>query len=107
MKMTNKTEKATISADDFEYLLAYANIVACDDKVIFESKHENNKDKIDKIIQENHLTNLSQEQFMEIANQISPIVHTKKKIRENKINNFVNMTTEEVVKLSGPCKCPK
>ena len=66
--MINKTEEITISSDDFEYLLAYARIVAYDNAVVFESKHESNKDKIDKIIQKNNLTNLSQDQFMEIAN---------------------------------------
>ena len=98
--MTNKTEKTIISSDDFEYLLAYARIVAYDNAVVFEAKHESNRDKIDKIIQKNNLTNLSQDQFMEIANQVSPIVHAKKKIRENKVNNFKNMTTEEIAKLS-------
>jgi hypothetical protein len=36
--MTNKTEKTIISADDFEYLLAYARIAAYDNAVVFEAK---------------------------------------------------------------------
>ena len=98
--MTNKIEKTTISADDFEYLFAYASITAYDTAVVFEAKHESDKDKIDKIIQKYNLTNLSPDQFLEIANKTAPIVHTRKKIRENKINNFKNMTTEEIAKLS-------
>ena len=78
--------------------MAYARIAVYDNAVVFEAKHESNKDKIDKIIQKNNLTNLSQDQFMEIANQVPPIVHAKKKIRENKVNNFKNMTTEEIAK---------
>ncbi len=98
--MTNKTEKTVISVDDLEYLLAYASVFIDDDVLVFEAKYESDKDKIDKIIQKNNLTNLSPDQFQKIANPTARIVHANKKIRENKVNNFKNMTTEEIAKLS-------
>ena len=88
-----------MNSDDFEYLITYSHIMAENDMVVFVPKCKDYSDGIDKIIQKNSLHNLSVQDFTAIHQQVNPILQTKKKLREKKIDDFKNMSPKEIAQL--------
>ena len=88
-----------MNSDDFEYLITYSHIMAENDMVVFVPKCKDYSDGIDKIIPKNSLHNLSVQDFTAIHQQVNPILQTKKKLREKKIDDFKNMSPKEIAQL--------
>ncbi len=89
-----------MNSDDFEYLLMYTRMTLEGDRVVFVPFNGVDKTIVDKLVQKNSLDNISAEQFMKLANQLYPIIQTKKKLREKKISDFKNMSSEDAAQLS-------
>ncbi len=90
-----------MNIEDFENLISYSKITGNQDNgLVSFAAYKGRESIISEIIKRNHLENISMSEFIEISKQCMPAIQAKKKLREKKIADFTNLTTEEISKLS-------
>ena len=90
-----------MDSTDFEDLISFSEIaVNPENGSISFTAYKGKETVVAELIKKNQLENLSMEKFSEFASQCMPIIQARKKIRENKINNFKNMPSENIAQLS-------
>ena len=85
----------------FEFLMDKSEI-SLNDKggMSFEAYANKDKRKLDDIIKENQMENLSVNVFQEMVQKYHPLYQVRKKLQQQKIEQFSNMTTQQVAGLS-------
>lgn len=90
-----------MNLDEFEFLMDKSEI-SLNDKggMSFEAYANKDKRKLDDIIKENQMENLSVNVFQEMVQKYHPLYQVRKKLQQQKIEQFSNMTTQQVANLS-------
>lgn len=90
-----------MNLDQFEFLMDKSRIFL-DDRgcVSFEARANKDKQKLDDIIKENQMENLSMTAFQNIAQKYQPLYQARKKLQQRKIEQFSDLTTQQVAGLS-------
>ena len=90
-----------MNLDEFEFLMDKSEI-SLNDKggMSFEAYANKDKRKLDDIIKENQMENLSVNVFQEMVKKYHPLYQVRKKLQQQKIEQFSNMTTQQVAGLS-------
>lgn len=90
-----------MNLDEFEFLIDKSRIVLNDKGVIsFNVLAHKDKLKLDYIIKENRLENLSINAFQEMAQNYTPLYKARKKLQQQKIDQFSNLTPQQAADLS-------
>ena len=89
-----------MNLDEFEFLMDKSEI-SLNDKggMSFEAYANKDKRKLDDIIKENQMENLSVNVFQEMVQKYHPLYQVRKKLQQQKIEQFSNMTTQQVAGL--------
>lgn len=90
-----------MNLDEFEFLMDKSEI-SLNDKggISFEAYANKDKRKLDDIIKENQMEDLSVNVFQEMVQKYHPLYQARKKLQQQKIEQFSNMTTQQVAGLS-------
>ena len=90
-----------MNSDDFEDLISFSEIaVNPENGSIVFTAYKGKETDVAELIKKNQLENLSMVKFKEFVDQYMPIIQTKRKIKETKISNFTNMSSENIAQLS-------
>lgn len=89
-----------MNLDEFEFLMDKSAITLNDRGCMsFEAYSNKDKRKLDDIIKENQLENLSINAFQAIVQQYHPLYKVRKKLQQQKIEQFSTLTTQQVADL--------
>ena len=89
-----------MNVDDFYDLITFSKIIADPDSGIIDFyAYEGKADIIEKLITENHLENITISQFQNLSERYMPQIKAIKKLRENKINDFISMSPKNIAQL--------
>lgn len=90
-----------MNLDEFEFLMDKSEISLDDSKCVsFEARADKDKRKLDDIVKENQLKNLSMNAFQEMVQRYHPLYQVRKKLQKQKIEQFSNLTPQQVADLS-------
>ncbi len=90
-----------MNLDEFEFLMDKSEI-SLNDKggMSFKAYANKDKQKLDDIIKENQMENLSMNAFQEMVQKYQPLYLARKKLQQRKIEQFSNLTPQQVADLS-------
>ncbi len=89
-----------MNIDEFETLLDNCSIMLnSDDRVVFKPLSFRVRKKVNQILKNNNMENLSQEEFAAIAQEHHPLYQARKKIKAQKAQRFSTLSTQEVADL--------
>ncbi len=89
-----------MNLDEFEFLMDKSKITLNDKGCMsFEALSNKDKRKLDDIIKENQIENLSINTFQNLVQQYQPLYQVRKKLQQQKIEQFSTLTTQEVADL--------
>ena len=90
-----------MNLDEFEFLMDKSEI-SLNDKggISFKAYANKDKQKLDDIIKENQMENLSVNAFQEMVQKYYPLYQVRKKFQQQKIEQFSNLTPQQVADLS-------
>ena len=86
--------------DDFEALILYSVIsVSQDNGVVSFVPYKGWEETVAELVKKNHLENMTMTQFEKLATEHMPLIQAKQKLREKKVNDFINMSPEKIARL--------
>ena len=89
-----------MKVEDFETLVESCKFFLDDEKVRFVPYSIKDNKRVAKILIENKMTNISLDEFNEIAKQSVPLYQARKKLKQKSLDKYNAMSPEEVAKLS-------
>ena len=88
-----------MKVEDFETLIENCKFFLDDEKVRFVPYTIKDNKRVAKILIENKMTNISLDEFNKIAKQSMPIYQARKKLKQQQLNKYNAMSSEEISKL--------
>lgn len=88
-----------MKVEDFETLIENCKLFLEDEKVRFVPYSIKDNKRGAKILIENKMTNISLDEFNEIAKQCAPLYQTRKKLKQKSLDKYNSMSSEEIAKL--------
>ena len=85
--------------EDFELLIDNCQITAEEDKVYFTPYSNKDNQRVAKILVDEKMNDLSVDGFNQIVEQKWPTYQARKKVKQQKLDRYNKMTTEEISKL--------
>ena len=85
--------------EDFELLIDNCQITAEEDKVYFTPYSNKDNQRVAKILVDEKMNDLSVDGFNQIVEQKWPTYQARKKVKQQKLDKYNKMTTEEISKL--------
>ncbi|MBO5038812.1 MAG: hypothetical protein J6C85_05090 [Alphaproteobacteria bacterium] len=90
-----------MNLDEFEFLMDKSKIGLNNNGCVsFEARTNKDRPKLHNIIQENQMENLSVDAFQGMVQKYSSLYQVRKKLQQQKIEQFSNMTPQQVAELS-------
>lgn len=88
-----------MKVEDFETLIENCKFFLDNEKVRFVPYTIKDNKRVAKILIENKMTNISLDEFNKIAKQSMPIYQARKKLKQQQLNKYNAMSSEEISKL--------
>lgn len=85
--------------EDFELLINNCQITAEEDKVNFTPYSNKDNQKVAQILVDENMNDLSVDEFNQIVEQKWPAYQARKKVKQQKLDRYNNMTSDENAKL--------
>lgn len=88
-----------MKVEDFEILVESCNFYLEDEKVKFVPYSIKDNKRVAEILIKNKMTNISLDEFNEIAAQNAPLFRSRKKLKQQQLDKYNAMSSEEIAKL--------
>ena len=88
-----------MKVEDFETLIENCKFFLDNEKVRFVPYTIKDNKRVAKILIENKMTNISLDEFNKIAKQSMPLYQARKKLKQQQLNKYNAMSSEEISKL--------
>lgn len=88
-----------MKVEDFETLIENCKFFLDDEKVRFVPYTIKDNKRVAKILIENKMTNISLDEFNKIAKQSMPLYQARKKLKQQQLNKYNAMSSDEISKL--------